>query len=176
MPLYKPKRTSLLFHFTNLALIKDTTEMKKSAFFFNTIQGSVDDAIEIKVTVAYEDLHVEGCKFYEQNIIARRKARVWQDHIDKKNKQRLGRRCISEMYLFLIPLRQFYATPITGLSNVLEYFYMSDLESEMRGNAGEGVCFIFDGLDEYSQKYTKDGCSRFEQLLRGHIFPSSKIK
>ena len=53
---------------------------------------------------------------------------------------------------------------------------MSDLESEMRGNAGEGVCFIFDGLDEYSQKYTKDGCSRFEQLLRGHIFPSSKIK
>ena len=38
-----------------------------------------------------------------------------------------------------------------------------------------GVCFIFDGLDEYSQKYTADGCSWFEQLLRGHIFPSSKI-
>ena len=52
---------------------------------------------------------------------------------------------------------------------------MSDVETEMRGNAGEGVCFIFDGLDEYSQKYTTDGCSRFEQLLRGHIFPSSKI-
>ena len=27
---------------------------------------------------------------------------------------------------------------------------MSDLETEMRGNAGEGVCFIFDGLDEYT--------------------------
>ena len=43
------------FSFTNFALIKDTTEMKKSAFSLNTIDGSVDDVIE-KVTVGYEDL------------------------------------------------------------------------------------------------------------------------
>ena len=46
------------FSFTNFALIKDTTEMKKSAFSLNMIDGSVDDVIE-KVTVRYEGL-LEG--------------------------------------------------------------------------------------------------------------------
>ena len=37
------------FSFTNLALIKYTTEMKKVPFSFkNTIQGSFDDVIETK--------------------------------------------------------------------------------------------------------------------------------
>ena len=161
------------FTFTNLALIKDTPEMKKSASFFNTIQGSVDDIIE---TITYEDLLkdvnstnkillLEGRPGCGKTTLARKISRDWGEGAILK--------CIK--YLFLIPLRQFYATPITGLRNILDYFYMSDLETEMKGNAGEGVCFIFDGLDEYSQKYTKDGCSWFEQLLRGHIFPSSII-
>ena len=37
------------------------------------------------------------------------------------------------------------------------------------------MCFIFDGLDEYSQKYTADGRSWFEQLLRGEELTSSII-
>ena len=78
-------------------------------------------------------------------------------------------------YLFLIPLRQFYATPITGLSIILQHFDMSDLETEIKQNAGEGVCFIFDGLDEYSQKYAKQGRSWFEKLLRGEVLTSSMI-
>ena len=47
------------FAFTNFALIKDTTEMKKSAFSLNTIDGSIDDVIEKVTTVGYEGL-LEG--------------------------------------------------------------------------------------------------------------------
>ena len=164
------------FSFTNLALIKDTTEMKKSAFFLNTIQGSIDDVIETKVTVGYKEL-LEGISSTNTILLLEGRPGCGKTTLTRKISRDWGEGAILRFikYLFLIPLRQFYATPIDGLSNILQYCDMSDLETEMKGNAGEGVCFIFDGLDEYSQKYTKDGCSWFEQLIRGHIFPSSTI-
>ena len=80
-------------------------------------------------------------------------------------------------YLFLIPLRQFYTRPITSIHTILEYFGVKkqELETEIEENVGQGVCFVFDGLDEYSQKYTKDGHSWFEQLLRGEVLTSSTV-
>ena len=169
------------FSFTNLALIEDITEMKKSAFFLNTIQGSVDDVIETKVTVEYEEL-LEDINSKSKILLLEGRPGCGKTTLTRKISRDWGKGAVLTFikYLFLIPLRQFYATPITGLSNILQNFDMSDLErsnleTEMRGNAGEGVCFIFDFLDEYSQKYTKDGGSWFEQLLRGHIFPSSTI-
>ena len=80
-------------------------------------------------------------------------------------------------YLFLIPLRQFYTKPITSIHTILEYFGVKkqELETEIEENVGHGVCFVFDGLDEYSQKYTKDGHSWFQQLLRGEVLSSSIV-
>ena len=164
------------FSFTNLALIKDTTETKKSAFFYETIQGSVDDVIETKVTVTYEDLLrsmtsknrillLEGRPGCGKTTLTRKISRDWGE----------GTILSFVKYLFLIPLRQFYATPITGLSSILQYSDMSDFEVNIKGNAGDGVCFIFDGLDEYSQKYAKQGRSWFEKLLRGEVLTSSMI-
>ena len=164
------------FSFTNLALIKDTTETKKSAFFSETILGSVDDVIETKVTVTYEDLFrsmtsknrillLEGRPGCGKTTLTRKISKDWGE----------GEILRFIKYLFLIPLRQLYATPITGLSIILQYFDMSDLEVNIKGNAGEGVCFIFDGLDEYSQKYAKQGRSWFEKLLRGEVLTSSMI-
>ena len=164
------------FSFTNLALIKDTTETCRSAFFYNTIQGSVDDVIETKVTITYEDLFesvtsqnriflLEGRPGCGKTTLTRKISRDWGE----------GTILSFVKYLFLVPLRQFYATPIIELSSILEYFALSVLETEIRGNTGHGVCFIFDGLDEYSQKYTADGRSWFEQLLRGEVLTSSII-
>ena len=164
------------FSFTNLALIKDTTETCRSAFFYNTIQGSVDDVIETKVTITYEDLFesvtsqnriflLEGRPGCGKTTLTRKISRDWGE----------GTILSFVKYLFLVPLRQFYTTPIIELSSILEYFALSVLETEIRGNTGHGVCFIFDGLDEYSQKYTADGRSWFEQLLRGEVLTSSII-
>eukprot|EP00731_Ephydatia_muelleri_P002612 Em0001g2612a len=164
------------FTFTNLALIKDTTEVKKGAFFFNTIQGSVDDVIETKVTVGYEEL-LEGINYENKILLLEGRPGCGKTTLTRKISRDWGEGKFLRFikYLFLVPLRQFYATPINGLNNILDCFYTSDLETEIQGNAGEGVCFILDGLDEYSQQYTKEGCSWFEQLLRGHILPSSII-
>ena len=164
------------FSFTNLALIKDTTETCRSAFFYNTIQGSVDDVIETKVTITYEDLFesvtsqnriflLEGRPGCGKTTLTRKISRDWGE----------GTILSYVKYLFLVPLRQFYTSPIIELSSILEYFALSVLETETRGNTGHGVCFIFDGLDEYSQKYTADGRSWFEQLLRGEVLTSSII-
>ena len=164
------------FSFTYLALIKDTTQTFRSPLFYNTIQGSIDDIIEKKVTITYEELfkHVssenrifllEGRPGCGKTTLTRKISRDWGE----------GTILSCVKYLFLIPLRQFHTTPITDLSSILEYFALSTLQTEISGNAGHGVCFIFDGLDEYSQKYTADGRSWFEQLLRGEVLTSSII-
>ena len=103
------------FAFTNLALIKDTTEMKKSAFFLNTIQGSVDDVIETKVTVEYEEF-LEGINSKTKILLLEGRPGCGKTTLTRKISRDWGKGAILRFikYLFLIPLRQFYATPITG--------------------------------------------------------------
>ena len=164
------------FSFINLALIRDTTETKKCAFFFETIQGSVDDVIETKVTITYEGL-LNCVNVKNRIILLEGRPGCGKTTLTRKISKDWGEGAILSFvkYLFLIPLRHFFATPIDGLNSILEYFDINDLETKIKGNAGEGVCFIFDGLDEYSQKYAKKGRSWFEKLLRGDILTSSII-
>ena len=164
------------FSYTNLALIEDTTETCRSAFFYNTIQGSVDDVIEKKVTITYEDLF-ESVTSQNRILLLEGRPGCGKTTLTRKISRDWGEGTILSFvkYLFLIPLRQFYTKPIIELSSIFEYFASSSLETEISGNAGHGVCFIFDGLDEYSQKYTADGQSWFEQLLRGEVLTSSII-
>ena len=162
--------------FTNLALIKNTCEEKKSQLCLDTIQGSVDDIIERKETVEYKDL-LDDLNSKSKILLLEGRPGCGKTTLTRKICKDWGTGAILNFvkYLFLIPLRQFHTTPIIGLSSILQYFFMTDLEEEITKNQGQEVCFLFDGLDEYSQKYKKNGLSWFEQLLRGYILPSSKI-
>ena len=172
------------YSFTNLALIKDTTETHKDAFFHHTFQGSADDVIETKVSITYNKLLesitppanriilLEGRPGCGKTTLMRKFSKDWAE----------GTFLNFVRYLFLIPLRQFFNTPIISLRSILEYFFIhhyhdhiSDLETEITRNRGKGTCFLFDGIDEYSQRYSKDGHSWFEDLLRGNVLTSSVI-
>ena len=170
---YPPVST---FSFTNLALIKDTTEVKESSFFLETMQGSVDDIIETKVTVTYKDL-LDSLNSKNRILLLEGRPGCGKTTLTRQISKSWGNEALLSFvkYLFLIPLCQLHSTPIIGLQSILEHFDMSYLEIEIKRNAGLDVCFIFDGLDEYSHKYTKNGGLWFDQLLRGEVLSSSLI-
>ena len=164
------------YSYVNLALIKDTTNALRDEFFLNTIQGSVDDVVQTKVTISYHDLFssitpdnrillLEGRPGCGKTTLTRKISKDW------------GEETILSFvkYLFLIPLRHFNTKSSLNLHTIMERFQMTDLEVNIAENGGERVCFVFDGLDEYIKRYSAQGNSWFEQLLRGEVLSCSTI-
>ena len=164
------------YSYVNLALIKDTTNALRDEFFLNTIQGSVDDVVQTKVTISYHDLFssitpdnrillLEGRPGCGKTTLTRKISKDW------------GEETILSFvkYLFLIPLRHFNTKSQLNLHTIMEHFQMTDLEVNIAENGGERVCFVFDGLDEYIKRYSAQGNSWFEQLLRGEVLSCSTI-
>ena len=164
------------YSYVNLALIKDTTNALSDEFFLNTIQGSVDDVVHTKVTISYHDLFgritpdnrillLEGRPGCGKTTLTRKISKDW------------GEETILSFvkYLFLIPLRHFNRKSPLNLHTIMEHFQMTDLEVNIAENGGERVCFVFDGLDEYIERYSAQGNSWFEQLLRGEVLSCSTI-
>lgn len=108
---------------------------------------------------------LEGRPGCGKTTLVKKLSRDWSD----------GKILNAVKYLFLISLRQFNTQPIQDLSSILDEFDMQRLASDINNNFGEGVCFIFDGLDEYSEKFTSSGQSWFEKLLRGKKLQSSLV-
>eukprot|EP00731_Ephydatia_muelleri_P001739 Em0001g1739a len=164
------------YSYVNLALIKDTTNALRDEFFLNTIQGSVDDVVQTKVTISYHDLFssitpdnrillLEGRPGCGKTTLTRKISKDW------------GEETILSFvnYLFLIPLRHFNTKSPLNLHTIMEHFQMTDLEVNIAENGGERVCFVCDGLDEYIKRYSAQGNSWFEQLLRGEVLSCSTI-
>ena len=163
------------YSFVNLVLIK-TEHIDKQNYY--TVRGGVDDILESKEVAEYEDVFTEYCEealvLIEgrpgsgKTTLVHKVASDWA----KGNNILRGAKLV-----FLVPLRLLNKTSKDKfLLDILNMFYADDaiitkVKKDLEQSVGGGVCFIFDGLDEYRHAE----CSIFQELLEKKYLRSSMI-
>ena len=165
--------------FINLALIKQSEINKAGEYAYNTIQGDIDDILKDKEKIEYNEvfsrletgarLFIEGRPGSGKTTLVHKVSRDWA-----KNELQLD----SIRLLFLVHLRGFFNDPDIQLTDIMKRYYenessVSSIISHAESNSGEGLCFILDGLDEYSPP-RKNEATIF-QLIKRNILPKSVV-
>ena len=163
--------------FINLVLIK---ESPISRCDYYTVRGDIDDILESKEVVEYEEVFreyregalvlVEGRPGSGKTTLVHKVTRDWAT----------GRRVLQgAKMVFLITLRLLsFSKEDQSLLEVLEVFYGSEVlrkrvEHDLQECGGKGACFIIDGLDEYQQREVRE--SVIYQLIDKKCLPFSMV-
>ena len=170
--------------FINLALIKQSEINKAGEYAYNTIQGDIDDILKDKEKIEYNEvfscletgarLFIEGRPGSGKTTLVHKVSRDWA-----KNELNLD----SIRLLFLVHLRGFFNDPNIQLTDIMKRYYedessVSSIISHAESNSGEGLCFILDGLDEYSPPPPpppKKNETMIFQLIKRNILPKSVV-
>ena len=165
--------------YINLALIKQSEINKAGEYVYKTIQGDIDDILKDKEKIEYNEvfshletgarLFIEGRPGSGKTTLVHKVSRDWA-----KNKLQLD----SIRLLFLVHLRGFFNDADIQLTDIMKRYYknessVSSIISHAESNSGEGLCFILDGLDEYSPK--KKNETMIFQLIKKNILPKSVV-
>ena len=161
--------------FVNLLLIK---QKAKSRCDF-TIRGDVDDILEGKEVVEYEEIFrkyrkgelvlIEGRPGSGKTTLVHKITQDWAH-----GKPIL----LGAKYVFLVTLRHLnYNKRDQSFSGIIEIFYDSEnirriVEHDLKDVGGKGACFIIDGLDEYQDKRED---SMISQLINNKVLRSSMV-
>ena len=163
--------------FINLVLIKQSPISRCDYY---TIRGDMDDILESKEVVEYEEVFreyregalvlVEGRPGSGKTILVHKVTRDWAT----------GRKVLEgAKMVFLITLRLLnFSKKDHSLLEVLEVFYGGEVlrksvEHDLQECGGKGACFIIDGLDEYQHKNKKE--SVIHQLIDKKCLPFSMV-
>ena len=163
--------------FINLVLIKQSPISRCDYY---TIRGDMDDILESKEVVEYEEVFreyregalvlVEGRPGSGKTTLVHKVTRDWAT----------GRKVIQgAKMVFLITLRLLnFSKKDQSLLEVLEVFYGGEVlrksvEHDLQECGGKGACFIIDGLDEYQQKEVRE--SVIYQLIDKKCLPFSMV-
>ena len=163
--------------FINLVLIKQSPI---SRCLYYTVRGDMDDILESKEVVEYEEVFkeyregalvlVEGRPGSGKTTLVHKVTRDWAT----------GRKVLQgAKIVFLITLRLLnFSKKDQSLLEVLEVFYGFDVlrksvEHDLQECGGKGACFIIDGLDEYQQKEVRE--SVIHQLIDKKCLPFSMV-
>ena len=167
------------YSFVNLVLIK-TKHIDKLNYY--TVRGDVDDILESKEVVEYEEVFtkycegalvlIEGRPGSGKTTLVHKVASDWA----KGNDVLQGAKIV-----FLVPLRLLNKTSEETskdkfLLDILNMFYadaaiIAKVKKDIERSGGRGFCFIFDGLDEYRHA----DCSIVQELLEKKYLHSSMI-
>ena len=146
--------------FINLVLVKQEPNSITQDYY--TLRGDVDDILENKKVVTYEDAFgeykertfvlVEGRPGSGKTTLVHKMTRDWAR----------GRSLKGARVVFLVTLRLVsYSGKDKTISDLLKLFYdnttvREKVQHELKESGGKGACFILDGLDEYEIKKKKD--------------------
>ena len=146
--------------FINLVLIKQSPI---SRCYYYTVRGDMDDILESKERVEYEEVFreyregelvlVEGRPGSGKTTLVHKVSRDWAT----------GRKVLQgAKMVFLITLRLLnFSGRDRSLLDMLEEFYDGEvmrkkIKHDLQECGGKGACFIIDGLDEYQHKNKKE--------------------
>ena len=163
--------------FINLVLIKQS---RTSRCDYYTVRGDMDDILESKEVVEYEEIFgecregalvlVEGRPGSGKTTLVHKVTRDWAT----------GRKVLQgAKMVFLITLRLLnFSKKDQSLLEVLEVFYGGEvlrksIEHDLQECGGKGACFIIDGLDEYWRKEVRE--SVIYQLIDKKCLPFSMV-
>ena len=163
--------------FINLVLIKQSPISRCDYY---TVRGDMDDILESKEVVEYEEVFreyregalvlVEGRPGSGKTTLVHKVTREWAT----------GRKVVQgAKMVFLITLRLLnFSKKDQSLLEVLEVFYGGEVlrksvEHDLQECGGKGACFIIDGLDEYQHKNKKE--SVIYQLIDKKCLPFSMV-
>ena len=162
--------------FINLVLIKQSSFSRCDYY---TVRGDMDDILESKEVVKYEEVFreyregalvlVEGRPGSGKTTLVHKVTRDWAT----------GRKVLQgAKIVFLITLRLLnFSKKDQSLLEVLEVFYGGEVlrksvEHDLQERGGKGACFIIDGLDEYQHKNKE---SVIYQLIDKKCLPFSMV-
>ena len=168
--------------YINLALIKQGNTDKGGEYARSTIQGNMDDVIADKDSIEYENafsslesgtrLLVEGRPGSGKTTLVHKYSRDWAIGNHKLNFRGIK-------LLFLVHFRGFFNDPNIKLRDIVQKYFGDDeatienIVHYSRTHSGEGMCFILDGLDEYSP--AKKNSTFIFRLIKKEIFPKAVV-
>ena len=166
--------------YINLALIKQGSINDAGEYARNTIQGNLDDVLTDKESVEYEAVF-SNLKI-EARLLIEGRPGSGKTTLVHKFSQDWGKgdiRLESVELLFLVHLRAFFNDPDISLRKIIQRYYakgsgyVDEIVKFAVDHNGKGLCFVLDGLDEYSPK-SLDNTFIF-QLIKGELLPKAVV-
>ena len=167
--------------YINLALIKEGSINDAGEYGRNTIQGNLDDVMNDKESVEYEmvfydlkngtRLIIEGRPGSGKTTLVHKFSQDWGNGGTQRGLEGVK-------LLFLVHLRGFFNNPNIKLQDIIKCYYTesSMVEEVMQyasQHSGECLCFLLDGLDEYSPKL-KENTFIF-RLIKRELLPKAVV-
>ena len=168
------------YSYINLALIsrqKPISDLNKFAHY--TIKGDIDDVLQDKDTIEYANvfndlddearLFIEGRPGSGKTTLVHKVSRDWaNDELHLKGVQ----------LLLLIHLRHFLSNPNVTLHDLIKYHNFNESTTNeivkyAEDCSGEGLCFVLDGLDEYTPE--KQNTTIISKLIQRKFLPRSIV-
>lgn len=169
--------------FINLALIKQTGIKDSNEYARYTIQGDIDDVLDDKYSIEYDNvfsdlssgarLLIEGRPGSGKTTFVHKVSRDWAN----------GKLHLKDVQLlFLVHLRLFFSDPDVTIHDIIKQYYLLDstvsqIEKYTEEYSGKGLCFILDGLDEYTPKRngTPVNDNVIFKLIRKELLPKALV-